>query len=65
MIKSRLPSGEELPFVRTVSGDEELIKVVPRNVAGSDGIGAFSPYFMTRSEYDALSKLSPAEIGQR
>nr|WP_231741803.1 hemagglutinin repeat-containing protein [Paucibacter sp. KCTC 42545] len=60
-----LKTGNALPVVRTVSVNEELIKVVPKNVVGSDGVGAFSPYFMTRSEYDALSKLSPAEISQR
>ena len=60
-----LKTGDALPVVRTVSANEELIKVVPKNVGGNDGVGAFSPYFMTRSEYDTLSKLSPSEIGQR
>jgi filamentous hemagglutinin len=60
-----LKTGNALPVARTVSANEELIKVVPRNSAGNDGVGASSPYFMTRSEYDALSKLSPGEIGQR
>ncbi|WP_291915360.1 hemagglutinin repeat-containing protein, partial [Limnohabitans sp.] len=60
-----LKTGNALPVARTVSANEELIKVVPRNSAGNDGVGASSPYFMTRSEYDEMSKLNPVEIGQR
>jgi len=60
-----LATGQALPTVRTVGSSEELIKVVPKNTTGSDGVGAFSPYFMTRAEFDTLSRLSPVEIGQR
>jgi filamentous hemagglutinin len=60
-----LQTGNTLPTVRTVAANEELIKVVPKSAMADDGVSKFSPYFMTRSEYDSLSKLSPSEIGQR
>ena len=60
-----LQTGQILPTSRTVAINEELIKVVPKSALADDGVLKFSPYFMTRSEYDALSKLSPAEIGLR
>lgn len=60
-----LQTGNALPVVRTVSGNEELIKVVPKNSVGNDGVRPNSPFFMTRAEYNTLNKLSPTEIGQR
>jgi hypothetical protein len=60
-----LQTGKSLPAARTVAANEELIKVVPKNSISNDGVGATSPFFMTRSEFDSLKKLSPTEIGQR
>ncbi len=59
--KSVLKAGQTLPTVRTVANNEELIKVVPKNA----GVNDYSPYFMTRTEFNKISKLKPMEIGQR
>ncbi|MDQ5880396.1 MAG: filamentous hemagglutinin, partial [Pseudomonadota bacterium] len=64
LAKGVLQTGQSLPTVRTAAANEELIKVVPKSAMADDGVSKVSPYFMTRAEYDVLSKLSPAEIGQ-
>ncbi|WP_377152865.1 hemagglutinin repeat-containing protein [Roseateles sp. UC29_93] len=58
-------SGAELPVSRIVAPGEELIKIVPKKAIGDDGVGPYSPYFMTKSEYEKLSKLPPEQIVQK
>lgn len=45
-----LSTGSTLPTIRTISANEELIKVVPKSAFADDGVKISSPYFMTRSE---------------
>ena len=47
------------------SSGVELIKVVPKTTFGGDGVSTFSPSFMTRQEYDALSRLPASQVAQQ
>ena len=60
-----IKTGINLPAAVSIQQGEELIKLVPKNIIGGDRISAFSPYFMTRSEYESLSKLSSTQIAQK
>ena len=43
----------------------ELIKVVPKTTMGGDAVSAYSPFFVTRQEFENLSRLSTDQIAQR
>ncbi|WP_051610638.1 hemagglutinin repeat-containing protein [Pandoraea sp. E26] len=58
-------TGTTLPTALTASSDTELIKIVPKAIGGGDVIKNTSPYFMTRAEYDSLSKLPPDMIAAK
>jgi filamentous hemagglutinin len=60
-----IETGKSLPMALTVNADTELIKVVPKGTFGGDLVSAYSPYFMTRTEYEALSKLPADQIATR
>ncbi|MGC5831082.1 hemagglutinin repeat-containing protein [Ralstonia pseudosolanacearum] len=60
-----IETGTSLPTNLAVKADTELIKVVPKGAFGGDSVSAYSPYFMTRAEYDALSKLPADRIAAR
>ncbi len=60
-----IETGTTLPTTLVVNADTELIKVVPKGTFGGDSVSAYSPYFMTRTEYDALSKLSADQIAAK
>ena len=47
------------------SSGVELIKVVPKTTFGGDGVSTSSPFFMTRQEYDALSRLPASQVAQQ
>lgn len=60
-----IETGMSLPTTLAVKTDTELIKVVPKGTFGGDSISAYSPYFMTRTEYEALSKLPADQIAAK
>jgi len=64
-ISDLLRTGSTLPKAVNAGANTELIKVVPKGIGGSDTIHKNSPYFMTRTEYDALSKLPPQQIANK
>jgi filamentous hemagglutinin len=55
-------TGTSLPEIVPIGSDTELIKVVPKNASGGDGIGNYSPFFMTREQYDSIANLPANEI---
>lgn len=63
--KNLLRTGSELPSVSTMHSGEELIKVVPKTAMGDDGVSSRTAYFMTRSEYDRLSRLPVTEMARQ
>lgn len=60
-----IETGTSLPATLAVNADTELIKVVPKGTFGGDVVTPYSPYFMTRAEYDALSKLPSDQIAAK
>ncbi|WEY39738.1 hemagglutinin repeat-containing protein [Paraburkholderia sp. SUR17] len=60
-----IETGTTLPTTLAVNADTELIKVVPKGTFGGDSVSAYSPYFMTRAEYDALSKLPADQVAAK
>jgi hypothetical protein len=60
--KSLLQAGIELPDVINVCQGMQLIKLVPKNASGSDGISAYSPFFITQQQYSNLAGMSSAEV---
>ena len=60
--KRMLSSGTELPYRVVVAPGFELVKVVPKNSAGGDTVGSFSPFFMTRQQYDQLANLPAQKV---
>ncbi|WMY10065.1 hemagglutinin repeat-containing protein [Paraburkholderia phenoliruptrix] len=60
-----IETGTALPTPLAVNADTELIKVVPKGTFGGDSVSAYSPYFMTRAEYDALSKLPTDQVAEK
>ncbi|WP_211467560.1 hemagglutinin repeat-containing protein [Collimonas silvisoli] len=60
-----IKSGSNLPQPITVASDTELIKIVPKGIPVGDSVGSYSPFFMTRQEYDVLSKLPGDQIANR
>ena len=60
-----IKTGTALPNAMYVGTDMELIKLVPKKIAGSDTIAGHSAYFITRAQYDALSKLPTEQIANR
>jgi hypothetical protein len=51
-----------LPEAINVGPDTQLIKLVPKNASGSDDISAYSPFFITRQQYNNLAGMSSAEV---
>ncbi|MDO8768056.1 MAG: hypothetical protein Q7K57_05010 [Burkholderiaceae bacterium] len=43
----------------------ELIKVVPKTSMGGDVVSSYTPFFVTRQEFDSLSRLPADQIAQR
>ncbi|UCV08564.1 DUF637 domain-containing protein [Dechloromonas denitrificans] len=60
-----LQTGTNLPSLMIIDQGAELIKVVPKNALGGDKISNFSPFFMTKQEFESLSKLPAAQIAQK
>lgn len=60
-----IETGTSLSTNLAVKADAELIKVVPKGAFGGGSVSAYSPYFMTRAEYDALSKLPADRIAAK
>ncbi|WP_244305944.1 hypothetical protein [Paraburkholderia lacunae] len=63
--RNLINSGSTLPTTFAVNSDTELIKVVPKGTFGGDSVSGYSPYFMTRAEYDSLSKLPADQIAAK
>lgn len=59
---SLLQTGKGLPEAINVGQDTQLIKLVPRNASGSDGISEYSPFFITRQQYNSLAGMTPAQV---
>ncbi|NBW79888.1 MAG: hypothetical protein EBR27_12900 [Betaproteobacteria bacterium] len=60
-----IQTGKALPIPVTVGQGVELIKVVPKTAMGGDAVSAYSPFFVTRQEFENLSRLSTDQIAQR
>ncbi|VVE50282.1 tRNA nuclease CdiA-2 [Pandoraea eparura] len=60
-----IQTGTTLPSRLAVNADTELIKVVPRGMFSGDVVTPYSPYFVTRAEFDALSKFSAEQIAAK
>ena len=60
-----LQTGKALPTVLYAGPDSELIKIVPKRILGSDIVGNYSPFFITRLQYETLSKLPADQIANR
>lgn len=61
-----LQTGTSLPNVINVGANTELIKFVPKGIpVGGDTVGSYSPFFMTREQYNALSRLPAEQIANR
>lgn len=60
-----LQTGKALPTVLHAGPDSELIKIVPKGIPGGDVVGNYSPFFITRQEYESFSKLSAEQIADR
>jgi len=63
--RNLISSGTTLPTNFDVAANTELIKIVPKGMYSGDVITKTSPYFMTRSEYESLSKLPADQIAAR
>lgn len=57
-----LSSGSDLPSAIQVSGSTELIKLVPKGAIGGDSVGSYSPFFLTRAQYDQIANLPADKI---
>lgn len=64
-VRDLIQTGSTLPTQVTVGPGVELIKIVPKSSAGGDLFSLYSPFFVTRKEFDALSRLPVDEIAQR
>jgi filamentous hemagglutinin len=60
-----LKTGSDIPIPMIFGKDEELIKLVPKTVLGSDGVSSTTPFFVTRQEYEGLLGLSSGQIAQK
>jgi filamentous hemagglutinin len=60
-----LKTGKELPIAMTANQGTELIKLVPKNIVAGDSIASFSPYFITRAQYEDLAELPASEIAKK
>lgn len=60
-----IKTGTSLPIPVTVGQGVELIKVVPKTTTGGDAVSAYSPFFVTRQEFENLTRLSTDQIAQR
>ena len=60
-----IQTGKNLPTPTTVGHGVELIKVVPKTTAGGDAVSSYTPFFVTRQEFDNLSRLPTDQIAQR
>ncbi|WP_150722425.1 hypothetical protein [Pandoraea capi] len=60
-----IKTGTALPTAVAVGADTQLIKLVPKAINGNDVISNSSAYFMTKAEYDSLSKLPSNQIAAR
>ncbi|CAD6550372.1 hemagglutinin repeat-containing protein [Paraburkholderia sabiae] len=60
-----IESGTGLPTNLPVNQNTELIKLVPKGTFGGDSVAAYSPYFMTKTEYDSLSRLPADQIAAK
>jgi hypothetical protein len=58
-------TGKSLPTALPVSSEMELIKVVPKGVQVGDTVSDYTPFFMTRQQYDALAKLLPEKVANQ
>lgn len=63
--RNLINSGTALPTKFDVGANTELIKIVPKGMYSGDVVGGTSPYFMTRSEYESLSKLPADQIAAK
>ena len=57
-----IQTGKGLPQTMALGADVELIKLVPKNVAGSDKIVDYSAFFITKQEFERISGMAPSEI---
>ena len=60
-----IETGTTMSISPTVGQGVELIKVVPKAAIGGDGVSTYTPFFVTRQEFESLSKLPANEIAQR
>jgi hypothetical protein len=58
-------TGKALPTVLHAGPDIELIRIVPKGILGGDTVGNYSPFFITRQQYEILSKLPAEQIASR
>ena len=63
--KGLIQTGINLPVQAIVGQGVELIKVVPKTISGASVDLSYTPFFMTRQEFDALSRLPSDQIAQR
>lgn len=57
-----LSSGSDLPTAVQIGSGTELIKLVPKAATGGDSVGPYSPFFVTRAQYDQIANLSSDQI---
>jgi filamentous hemagglutinin len=58
-------TGSNLPQSMVANQNTELIKVVPKGIPNGDTVGNYSPFFMTREQYNALSSVPVDQIANR
>ncbi|WP_236109292.1 hemagglutinin repeat-containing protein [Pandoraea fibrosis] len=63
--RNLISSGTTLPTKFDVGSNTELIKIMPKGIYSGDVIGETSPYFITRAEYESLSKLPVDQIAAK
>jgi hypothetical protein len=60
--KILLSTSTSIPQELIMRPGTELIKLVPKTALGGDTVGGYSPFFVTRSQYDALLKMPANKI---